>query len=358
MWLITDKGFLSVVSYDPTKDRHNKRSNRQLKSFGPRPVLVRARREEHLDQLKPYWSKLRIEKDEYADYTYRAVMPRTRWVEFLADAGDKIDYDSHFKEVVRDRCPGSKAAVKDFYSAMMSIWSKLAAIQPFAPYGGFAWSGAGKYTEHTGTGGGYGSLYTGTKAPAQIGTGFSNYGGNTFRTGEHAPSNNGYTAGGVKSAADSAAVFTGYGFGGRLSSDPAPGDLAKQAEEPESVTDLAVMLMLKDPDEIFVSSSAPSAIGLLFDEAVAQYGGRMSAYEVANLLNELMNEPECPQEDIDALYEAYDHILLNYEMPEVEDDADMEIDKPTASIDLTGSLGGDDEPYSIAREAVSLFLGD
>lgn len=158
MWLITDEGFLSVVSFDPSKDKA-KRSNRQVKSWGRNPVLVRARVKADLEQLRPYWSKLRIEADLSADYEWRAVMPRTRWADFLAHKGAEIDYDSHFKEVVQSRSTDKDGGARR-HSAMMGCWTELSTLQDNPPYG---W-GKGKYgTTYADWWASYGgSGYTGT----------------------------------------------------------------------------------------------------------------------------------------------------------------------------------------------------
>jgi hypothetical protein len=304
MWLYTEKGFLSVVAFDPKLDTKNKRSNRQVKSWGPRPVLVRGRIEAHLEQLRPFWSKLKIEKDDSADYEFRAVMPRSRWNDFLMAAGDAIDYDSHFKEVVKKRSPGSEQDKNKLYTAMMRVWNAMADIQPDAPYSG-AWKnwkgGAGK--------------------------GYTYYGNGS-----------GYTAKGVKSAADSAAVFTSGGtpvggtFSGRSgyydpdlkkwvetggyevdrtnpnhygttnykeSSDQVSGQLSASGnveDAPESVEDMCKALVMRAPDAVFVDMATPAPAYDLWCRAQEEFTVPLRADDISYILEELVEDPTVTRE--------------------------------------------------------------
>lgn len=155
MWMFEKRGFISVVAYDPKKDR-NKASKfpeiamRGKKEYDHSHLLVRARIKEDLDMLKLVVPSLHVETDKSADYSFRAIITRKQMKKFLAMSVDDLNYDSHFKEVARDNSPKAEGR----YSAMMSIWSAMAKLQPYSPYGGY-----GGY----GYGGGYGSTYSGGK---------------------------------------------------------------------------------------------------------------------------------------------------------------------------------------------------
>lgn len=308
IWLFTDRGFISAVAFDPILDNKNTRSKRQVKSWGPRPVLVRARVEVHLEQLRPFWSKLKIEKDDSADYEFRAIMPRSRWNDFILAAGDSIDYDSHFKEVVKKRSPGSSADKSALYSAMLRVWSAMADLQPDAPYSGWkVWPGKKDYS--------YGS---------------------------------GYTSGGVKSAADSAAIFTSGGtpLGGTTGrgyydaatsrwveiGDPTPsarntygsttfkspaaqvsGQLSLSGrfdEAPESVEDMAKALMLKAPNDVFVDMATPSATYDLWCRAEEEFNESLAAEDVMCLLEELVEDETSTREAVNE-YSALLHRMYS-----------------------------------------------
>jgi hypothetical protein len=133
MWLITEDGFYSVIAYNPKADR---KSNSVFKSIAKGPnthVLVRCRVKQHLEALRRVMPNLVIDDQSSADYRYRAVMPRRKWKGYLNQMTDAIDYEGHYKEVVRDAQP--KELRQPMYSAMMSVWSIFAKLQPGGAYG-------------------------------------------------------------------------------------------------------------------------------------------------------------------------------------------------------------------------------
>lgn len=140
MWHFDKRGFVSVVAYDPKKDRNKSSKFPQIAKKAGTHLLVRARIKEDLDMLKSVVPNLHIETDAAADYAYRCVIPRSKFKKFLANSVDEIDYDSHFKEVARDNSKGSSGR----YGAMMSVWNAMANLQPISPwsggYGGGYWS--------------------------------------------------------------------------------------------------------------------------------------------------------------------------------------------------------------------------
>lgn len=131
MWIFTRKGFFSVVEYDPKKDPDKKSFARSIVKRRGSHVLVRARVKEDLDDLKRVVKKLKVEDEPTADYRFRAVIPRKKWIEYLTLCAQEIDYDSHFKEVVRANATQPAAR----YQAMMNVWSDMAVLQPTKPYG-------------------------------------------------------------------------------------------------------------------------------------------------------------------------------------------------------------------------------
>ena len=132
MWLMSKTGFVSVVAYDPRKDiddtfvshTSNKTSH----------VLVRARVEEDLFDLKRVVPNVQIEKDTSADYHWRAVIKRKDFKKWLAMQADEINYDSHFKEVAEKHSKGVTGTQR--HSVYMSVWSALMRLQKSAPYSG------------------------------------------------------------------------------------------------------------------------------------------------------------------------------------------------------------------------------
>lgn len=132
MWGFTKKGFISVVAYDPTKDRKKDSPFPKIAKKAGTHLLVRARIKADLDQLKAVVPSLVIDTDSGADYAYRAVVTRSQYKKFLVKTVDEIDYDSHFKEAARDNSP----KVEGRYNAMMSVWTAMAKLQEIAPWSG------------------------------------------------------------------------------------------------------------------------------------------------------------------------------------------------------------------------------
>lgn len=145
MWLFEKRGFISVVAYDPKKDRNKSSKFPQIAKKAGTHLLVRARIKEDLEMLKSVLPTLHIETDPSADYSFRCVIPRSKFKKFLAEAVDGITYDSHFKEVAREHSKGSSGR----YSAMMKVWGNMADLQPYSPYGGYFRGPEGKSSAST-----------------------------------------------------------------------------------------------------------------------------------------------------------------------------------------------------------------
>lgn len=86
MWLITTRGFYSVVEHRSDPER----------------LIVRARRREDMEALAELIPDLEIFSDRRADYRWRAVVARSEWVVALAQLAAEIDYPN-FKSAVAKR---------------------------------------------------------------------------------------------------------------------------------------------------------------------------------------------------------------------------------------------------------------
>ena len=84
MWAFTVEGFYSVVQKDCAGDE----------------VLVRTRQKSDLLNLgERLGVKLNIEENAGTDYRFRAIVNKTDWAFYLADAADEIEY-RNFKNTV------------------------------------------------------------------------------------------------------------------------------------------------------------------------------------------------------------------------------------------------------------------
>ena len=106
MWLMTPRGFYSVVSHpnDPTL------------------VLVRARARVDLEALHDFVSGLEIHETPQRDYGWRAAVSRSAWSAALVLLAAEIDYPN-FKAAVATR-EGAKRA--HIYG---NVWATLLEIQ-------------------------------------------------------------------------------------------------------------------------------------------------------------------------------------------------------------------------------------
>lgn len=134
MWNLTKDGFVSVVAYDPKKDRDPKSPFPQIAKQAGTHLLVRARRMEHLEPLKRVVPNLTIVDDRGADYRFRCVVKRQQYKDFLCRQVDEIDYWSHFKEAMRASQPSHLR--EPMYSAAMKVWGIFAGLQASSPYTG------------------------------------------------------------------------------------------------------------------------------------------------------------------------------------------------------------------------------
>lgn len=110
MWIVTDRGFFSVVDKG------------EPEGF----LCVRARVRKDLESLcelesmKPY--SLSIKESRLSDYRFRIFVDREDWAKAAADLAGQIDYDN-FKNAVAAR-QGSERA-----NLYHEVWDKLYGLQ-------------------------------------------------------------------------------------------------------------------------------------------------------------------------------------------------------------------------------------
>lgn len=282
MWLMTDTGFISAVAYDAKYDS-SKRSNRQRKSWGKNPILARARLEGDLEQIRPFWSKLRIEADDTADYEFRAIIPRNRWVEFVASKAADIDYDSHFKEVAQKRSPGGPDEGFKRHSAYMRCWNALVELQPDKPYSGLKWWATYK------DGGTYSlwedDSYASSSALCAkfISTA---YNGNTYRSWCI------YSAGHTGDCKyESAVPKMNYKAETKYESfSAAPYDVNNPLDMPTTVIDMCRALIAHPPFEVRTDEATPYATYDLWARACEEFYDALTANDLLDILEELAQD--------------------------------------------------------------------
>jgi hypothetical protein len=106
MWVVTDRGFYSVVEH---------RENSQM-------LIVRCRAHGDMQALAKLIDGLDVFRDDFADYPWRAVVSRRQWADALGKLVASIDYDN-FKDSVKKRQGPKRAGV------YMRVWSALTALE-------------------------------------------------------------------------------------------------------------------------------------------------------------------------------------------------------------------------------------
>lgn len=106
MWLLTTRGFYSVVEHRSDPER----------------LIIRARRREDLEALAELIPGLEIFSDRRADYRWRAVVSRSEWALAAALLAAEIDYPN-FKRAVGERQSAERAALYE------EVWRLLRSLQ-------------------------------------------------------------------------------------------------------------------------------------------------------------------------------------------------------------------------------------
>lgn len=103
MWIYSKNFFCSVVA-----DRNDASM-----------LVVRFRSKFHADEFGKVFTGYKVHKDEYADYLYRAFVPKVLFAEIMSDLMRDIDY-YNFKNSVADRGCTTRE-----HTALMNVWSDL-----------------------------------------------------------------------------------------------------------------------------------------------------------------------------------------------------------------------------------------
>ena len=102
MWIITTRGFYSVVE-------HREDSNK---------VMVRARCKEDIDALCELIPDAESFEMQTSDYAWRIVVARAEWIEALIKMSEAVDYDN-FKNAVDS---------PKHHDAYINVWADLLAL--------------------------------------------------------------------------------------------------------------------------------------------------------------------------------------------------------------------------------------
>jgi hypothetical protein len=117
MWLCTIYGFFSVASAE-NKDASIDRDN----------VMVRARRRQHLENLKmrfPSLAKAEILVWPKRDYHYRMIVPKKDWVTAVCAMAEEQEWNS-FKAKVGQQLGAEE---RDYQKALNAVWSTMQVLQ-------------------------------------------------------------------------------------------------------------------------------------------------------------------------------------------------------------------------------------
>lgn len=114
MWILLDKGFISIVQHKDDPDL----------------MLVRARVRDDLSNV--LGEDIDIVEDKAADYLYRTVVSRQRVADTLRDAVLNVDYTSHVKDIAIERSSENPRRSDAYYAT----WTAMSKMQPTRPYGG------------------------------------------------------------------------------------------------------------------------------------------------------------------------------------------------------------------------------
>jgi hypothetical protein len=109
MWICFSNGFLSIVAHEREPDL----------------LLVRARRPGDIESVFP---DVRVIETPGRDYLFRAEISRSHVSEVIAEQVRSM-WPTNFKSSVRD---------PELHSAYVSVWRRMAKLQPVPPYGGRA----------------------------------------------------------------------------------------------------------------------------------------------------------------------------------------------------------------------------
>ena len=91
--------------------------------------MIRARIRGHLEALKDrfpdYLSESEIHESAGADYAYRLFVPKSAWMQVLAEFADETDYDNFKSEVARHQGRAGAA----YEHSLHEVWSVMHKLQ-------------------------------------------------------------------------------------------------------------------------------------------------------------------------------------------------------------------------------------
>jgi hypothetical protein len=99
----------------------------------PQELMVRARKQEHIQKLQvkfPQLRKIKLHDWPNRDYRFRLFVTRDVWKRVMLGLIDDTDF-SNFKSAVGERNDGDEAK---YLSALHATWHTMAKLQPTPPY--------------------------------------------------------------------------------------------------------------------------------------------------------------------------------------------------------------------------------
>lgn len=105
MWLFTTDGFFSAVVHRDDPDT----------------ILVRSRVREDALRLQAAVGQGEVTETPDGDYRYRVLLPRETWSDYLAAAGDAIDYPNFKNAVAACQGPDRARVYEDIWWVMAEL---------------------------------------------------------------------------------------------------------------------------------------------------------------------------------------------------------------------------------------------
>ena len=123
IWLFTEDGFYSGVSYDRTRDYDGLHSSRPELADDPimegRILLVRTRDEEDMKRLVAKFAvPIGYRSTPRADYPFKVLLAREEWARYLSEAARDLDYPN-FKSRVQQRSGSHR------HDVYLRVWSAM-----------------------------------------------------------------------------------------------------------------------------------------------------------------------------------------------------------------------------------------
>ena len=122
MWMFTKYGFFSVTGAPTGRSKSGPPDGKH--------VQVRARKEDHLDELKSRFPKklgaCPVVRTPRADYKFRIVVPTDVWLEVAAElAGEAAEYGNFKKECTRF----ADGWDQEYIDALHAVWARMLRLE-------------------------------------------------------------------------------------------------------------------------------------------------------------------------------------------------------------------------------------